>query len=425
MSSLKAIPISEPWLGAKERRLLDECVKTRWVSSQGRFVGEFEKAFANYCGVKYGVATTNGTSALHLALACLDIGPGDEVIVPTLSFIGTANPVTYCGAKPVFVDSLSEAWNLDPDAVEKAITRNTRAIIPVHLYGHPAHMDEILAIADRHGLYVIEDACEAHGAEYKHRKVGSLGDISCFSFYGNKIITTGEGGMLVTNDRAVAEKAMVLRDHGMSRKKKYWHPYLGFNYRMTNLQAALGVAQMERLEKVVERKRRNARLYTSLLKNVPSVTLPPEAPWAKHVYWLYTVLIEEGFKISRNRVMKELALRGIETRPVFYPISGMPPYRDGRKQRFSVAERISKRGLSLPSSPLLNKEDIRRICAIFRELADASCSLNEPLIEAPPHAAEIAKKRENNLEGLAAFNNGHGDLSMPIANSISDREIPV
>jgi perosamine synthetase len=399
MSTLKAIPISEPWLGTKERLLLDECVRTGWVSSQGRFVGEFEKAFASYCGVKYGVATSSGTSALHLALASLDIGPGDEVIVPTLSFIGTANPVTYCGAKPVFVDSLPDTWNLDPDAVKKVITRNTRAIMPVHLYGHPAHMDEILTIADRHGLSVIEDACEAHGSEYRGHKVGSLGDIACFSFYGNKIITTGEGGMLVTNDRAVAEKAIILRDHGMSRKKKYWHPYLGFNYRMTNLQAALGVAQMERLEKVVERKRRNARLYSSMLKDVPGITLPQESPWARHVYWLYTVLIDDGFKISRSRVMQELVLRGIETRPVFYPISSMPPYRNGRKQRFSVAERISKRGLSLPSSPLLDKEDIRRICAVFRELADASYALNKLHMESPGSV----KEDESNVKGIAFF----------------------
>jgi perosamine synthetase len=202
MPKLEPIPIAEPWLGSKERQLLSECVWTRCVSSQGRFVGEFENAFASYCGVKYGVTTSSGTAALHLALACLRIGTGDEVIVPTLSFIGTANPVICCGAKPVFVDSLPDTWNLDPTA-EKAITRNTRAIIAVHLYGHPAHMHEIRAIADRHGLHVIEDACEAHGWEYRGAKVGSRGNIGCFSFYGNKIITTGEGGMLVTNDRSV------------------------------------------------------------------------------------------------------------------------------------------------------------------------------------------------------------------------------
>jgi perosamine synthetase len=365
MPKFEQIPIAEPWLGNKERQLLSECVRTRWVSSQGRFVGEFENAFASYCGVKYGVATSSGTSALHLALACLDIGPGDEVIVPTLSFIGSANPVTYCGATPVFVDSVPDTWNLDPAAVEKAVTRRTRAIIAVHLYGYPAHMDEILKIAHQHGIPVVEDACEAHGGEYRGQKVGSLGTIGCFSFYANKIVTTGEGGMLVTNSGSIAENARLLRDHGMSRKRKYWHAHIGFNYRMTNLQAALGVAQMERIEQVIERKRRNAAIYNSLLKELPGMILPQEAPWAKHVYWLYTVLIEDRFKISKKRVIEKLALQGIETRPVFYPITSMPPYRNGRSQRFSVAETVSKKGLSLPSSPLLQEDSIQRICAIL------------------------------------------------------------
>jgi perosamine synthetase len=363
------IPIAEPWLGARERLLLRECAQSGWVSSKGRFVGEFERLFADYCGVKYGVSTSSGTSALHLALACLDIGPGDEVIVPTLSFIGTANPVTYCGASPVFVDSLSDTWNLDPKAVEKAVTAKTRAVIAVHLYGHAARMDELLTIAARHGLHVIEDACEAHGAEYKGAKLGSLGTIGCFSFYGNKIVTTGEGGMLVTNNRSIAERAQLLRDHGMSKQRRYWHAQIGFNYRMTNLQAALGVAQMERIERVVERKRSNARIYRSLLEGVRGITLPEEASWARHVYWLYTVLIEDRFRISRSRLIKELDLRGIETRPIFYPITNMPPYRNGRLQRFPVAEKISRQGLSLPSSPLLKPEGIRRVCDVIRKLA--------------------------------------------------------
>jgi perosamine synthetase len=348
---------------------LNECLKTRWVSSQGAFVGQFERAFAGYCGVKHGVATANGTAALHLALACLDVGPGDEVIVPTLSFIGTANPVRYCGATPVFVDSLPDTWNLDPAAVEKAVTGKTRAIIAVHLYGHPAHMDELRTIAGRHGLHLIEDACEAHGSEYRGAKAGSLGTIGCFSFYGNKIITTGEGGMLITDSDAIAGKARLLRDHAMSAKRKYWHTQIGYNYRMTNLQAALGVAQMERIERVLLRKRRHARLYGSLLREVPGVTVPRESPWAKHVYWLYTVLIEDRYKLSRNNLMEALALRGIETRPTFYPITRMPPYRNGN-DKFVVAERVSKRGLSLPSFPLLKEDQIRRICAIIGELAD-------------------------------------------------------
>jgi perosamine synthetase len=254
MAKTKHIPIAEPWLGAKERRLLDECARSGWVSSKGKFVDQFEKMFARYCGVKYGIATSSGTTALHLALACLGIGPGDEVIVPTLSFIATANVVTYCGAKPVFVDSLGDTWNLDPAAIEKAVTRRTRAIIVVHLFGHPAHMHEVCAIAAKHGLHVIEDACEAHGSEYRGARVGSLGTMGCFSFYGNKIITTGEGGMVVTDDESLADKARLLRDHGMSKTRKYWHAHVGFNYRMTNLQAALGVAQMERIKEVIDPK---------------------------------------------------------------------------------------------------------------------------------------------------------------------------
>ena len=369
MANNESIPIAEPWLGAQERRLIEECTRSRWVSSKGHFVGAFERVFADYCGVKYGVATSSGTAALHLALACLNIGPGDEVIVPTLSFIATANPVTYCGAKPIFVDSLPDTWNLDPVGVKKAVTRRTRAIIVVHLFGHPAHMDEIQAIADKYGLHVIEDACEAHGSEYRGIRVGSMGTIGCFSFYGNKIVTTGEGGMLVTDNVSLANNARVLKDHGMSTTRKYWHGRIGFNYRMTNLQAALGVAQMERIDRVIDRKRRNARLYNAMLADIPGIKLPQESQWARHVYWLYTVLIEDRYKGSRKQIVETLANRGIETRPVFYPISRMPPYRNGNNRQFPVAEKVSRTGLSLPSSPLLKHETIREICAILRNLA--------------------------------------------------------
>jgi perosamine synthetase len=303
--------------------------------------------------------------------------------VPTLSFIGSVNPVTYCGATPVFVDSVRDTWNLDPAAVERAVTRRTRAIIAVHLYGHPAHMEEILTIARRHGIRVIEDACEAHGGEYRGQKVGGLGTVGCFSFYANKIVTTGEGGMLVTNSRSIAENARLLRDHGMSRKRKYWHARIGFNYRMTNLQAALGVAQMKHIDQVIERKRRNAAIYHSLLKELPGLTLPQEAPWARHVYWLYTVLVEDRFKVSRKRIINEMALQGIETRPVFYPITSMPPYRSRRNQSFAVAERIAKKGLSLPSSPLLNRETIQEICSVIRQLSNGSGTLRRLPVREP------------------------------------------
>jgi perosamine synthetase len=229
-------------------------------------------------------------------------------------------------------------------------------------------MDEILAIANRWGLPVIEDCCEAHGAEYRGRKVGSLGTIGCFSFYGNKIITTGEGGMLVTDNAAVAEKARILANHGMSKRKKYWHPRIGFNYRMTNLQAALGVAQMERIDRIIDRKRKKAQLYNSLLEGLPGIIAPPEAPWARSVYWFYTILINDKFQVPRDAIIRELVRRGIEARPVFYPITNMPPYRKGKNQRFPVAEEISKHGISLPSSPALKAGHIRRICKVIREL---------------------------------------------------------
>jgi perosamine synthetase len=375
MSKLDAIPLAQPWLGKKERQLVNQCVKDGWVSSSGKFVAEFEKLFADYCGVKYGVATANGTTALHLALAALDIGSGDEVIVPTLSFIASANVVAYTGAKVVFVDSDTGSWNLSPAAVEAAITKRTRAIIPVHLYGYPAEMDKILAIARQHGIAVVEDACEAHGAEFRGRRVGSLGTVGCFSFYGNKIVTTGEGGMLVTDNRSVAEKARMLRDHGMSQKKKYWHPRIGFNYRMTNLQAALGVAQMERIERIIQLKARNQQLYRSLLLGAPGVSFPPEAPWAKSVYWLHTIIIDKSRStVSRALIIRELLKCGIDARPVFRPIHRMPPYRDGAQRRFPAAERLSRSGLSLPSSPLLKPEQIRRIAAIIKALAAAGGS---------------------------------------------------
>ena len=241
-------PVAEPRFGDAELRYVSECVLTGWVSSAGKFVKKFEDLFAAFCGTKFAVTTTNGTTALHLSMLALGIGPGDEVIVPSLTFISTANAVTFTGAKPVFIDSEPYTWNIDPVGIEKAITSRTKAIIPVHLYGHPADMDPILEIANKYGLAVVEDAAEAHGALYKDKKVGSLGKIGMFSFFGNKIITTGEGGMIVTDDQKLAEKLRILRDHGMDPNKKYWHDRLGFNYRMTNLQAAIGVAQVKKLK---------------------------------------------------------------------------------------------------------------------------------------------------------------------------------
>lgn len=360
-------PVAEPKFGDAELRYVNECILTGWVSSAGKFVTKFEEQFAKFCGTKYGISSSSGTTALHLSLLALGIGPGDEVIVPSFTFISTANAVTFTGAKPVFVDSEPSTWNIDPLKIKKAVTAKTKAIIPVHVYGHPANMDHILDIAREYNLAVVEDAAEAHGALYKGKKVGSFGDMGMFSFYGNKIITTGEGGMIVTDNEELAEKMRVLRDHGMDPKRRYWHSVLGYNYRMTNIQAALGVGQMERIDQIVEQKRRNAALYAKDLQNIPGITLPPEATWTKNIYWLYSILIdEEEFGMSSKELGEQLRKRGIETRPLFPPVHQQPIY--DTKQSLPVAERLSHCGLSLPSSVNLNGDEIEKITGEIRDI---------------------------------------------------------
>lgn len=361
------IPVAEPVLSGNELAYVTDCIRSGWVSSIGEYVTRFESDFARFCSAKHGIATSNGTTALHLALVVLGIGPGDQVIVPTLTFIATANAVAYTGATPIFADSEPNTWNLDPNDVARKITSHTRAIIPVHIYGHPADMDAINAIASQHRLAVVEDAAEAHGAEYKGQRVGALGRIAAFSFYGNKIITTGEGGMLTTDDDGLAEKAYWLRDHGMSPTRRYWHPVIGYNYRLTNLQAALGVAQMERVEEFIARKRALAALYSELLKDTPGLSLPPEEPWAKSVYWMFSVLVGDDFGVARDELMARLKAQGIDSRPFFNPIHIMPPYATG--QTLPVAERLARQGINLPSSTALTDDDVRRVCRAIREMA--------------------------------------------------------
>jgi len=363
------IPIAEPCLGKEELKNVIEAVKSGWISSKGKFITEFENKFSKYCGVKYGVATSNGTAALHLALVALGIKNGDEVIVPTLSFVAVANAVTYCGATPIFVDSHSEYWCMDPEKIEEKITRKTKAIIPVHLYGHPCDMDAIIDIARDNNLYVIEDAAESHGAEYKGKKVGGFGDVACFSFYGNKVITTGEGGMCLTNDEELVEKLKILRDHGMDPNKKYWHNVIGFNYRMTNLQAAIGVAQIKKLDKFVKIKRRIAKIYKKGLGELEEknlIKLHPEMKWAKCTYWIFSLLIENEFGITRDELIKKFEKEKIETRPFFYPLHTLPPYK--RNADYPVAEDLSRRGINLPSSIKLD-EELMRILKIIKNLA--------------------------------------------------------
>ena len=369
----RMIPVCEPSIGKDELKNVTNCIETNWISSIGKYIKEFEEKFSKYCNAKHGITTNSGTTALHLALISLDIGGGDEVILPTLTMVATADAVVYTGAKPVFVDSEPKTWNIDVKKIEEKINDKTKAIIPVHIYGHPVDMDAILEIAKKYNLYVIEDAAEAHGAEYKGKKVGCLGDIGCFSFYANKIITTGEGGMIVTNDDEIAEKARLLKDLAHSKEKRFLHNFIGFNYRMTNLQAAVGVAQLEKIEKFVRMRRNNAMLYNSLLGNIKGITLPVEEEWAKNVYWMYSILIEDDFGIDRDELRIQLKKNGIETRTFFIPMHQQPIF---KKMGLSegncpVADELSRKGLYLPSSSSLTEKDIRFVCQNIKKIKES------------------------------------------------------
>ncbi len=355
----RIIPVCEPVLDGNEAAYVARAVSSGWISSAGKFIPEFEEKFAAFCGTKYAVACTSGTTALHLAFATLGIGPGDEVIVPTFTMIATANAVRYAGGTPVFVDSEPETGNLDPGQVERAITPRTKAVVPIHTYGHPADMERLLAICDKHGLYLVEDAAEAHGAEWKGRRAGSIGDVGCFSFYANKIITTGEGGMLVTDNPDVARIARNLRDHAFSEERHFWHKFTGYNYRMTNLQAAVGVAQMERIDSFVEARRRNAARYTAGLAGLPGLSTPVEKPGFKNVFWMYGIRLDEkAFGLGRDGLRRELAERGIETRTFFIPMHLQPIFHDPSGPSYPVAEDLCRRGMYLPSASSLTTSDV-------------------------------------------------------------------
>jgi perosamine synthetase len=364
----RIIPVCEPTLGGNEIEYVLDCLETNWISSAGKYIPLFEELFARKCDAAHGVACMNGTVALHLALATLGIGPGDEVIIPTFTMIATANAVSYTGARPVLIDSEMQTWNMDVSQLADKITQRTKAIMPMHTYGHPVDMDPLLELADKHGLYVAEDAAEAHGAAYKGRKTGSLGHAGCFSFYANKIITTGEGGMVTTNDAEIARLARNLRDHAFSHERHFWHKYRGYNYRMTNLQAAIGLAQTERFEEFVQARRDHARQYNALLKDVSGLVTPPEAEWATNVYWMYSILLQDEFGISRDELRTRLARRGIETRTFFIPIHLQPIYYEAHKgERYPVSEELCKRGLYLPSASSLTPEEIVFICEAVKD----------------------------------------------------------
>ena len=360
----KMIPVYEPYLKGKELEYASDAIRSGWVSSIGEYIKKFEKDFSGYCGVKDGASCSNGTTALHLALKAFGVKEGDEVIVPNVTFIATANAVRYCNAKPVFVD-IDESWCIDPEKIREKITKKTRGIIPVHLYGMPADMDPIRELAGKHSLFVLEDCAEAHGARYRGKRVGSLGDASVFSFYGNKVITTGEGGMVLSGNKELIEEVKVLRDHGMNPKKRYWHDKIGYNYRMTNVQAAIGVAQLENIGKILSLKKKLVETYDSILRGNPKISLQPEIVGREKVCWIYTALINANSG-KRDSVIEKLGEKSVDSRPFFYPINELPPHRT--RETFPKSKDISSRGISLPSSPSLTRGEIKEVCEKLEEL---------------------------------------------------------
>ncbi|NMC29329.1 MAG: DegT/DnrJ/EryC1/StrS family aminotransferase [Pelolinea sp.] len=358
----RRISIAAPVFCGNEKKYVNDCLDTTWVSSIGKYVDEFEYKFAEFCQVKHAISCSNGTVALHLAMLAYDIKPGDEVIVPTFTYVATANCVKYCGATPIFVDSDPETWNINPKLIEKVISPKTKGIIVVHIYGHPVDMDPIIKIAKKHHLFLVEDAAEAHGAEYKGKKVGSVGDIGTFSFFGNKIITTGEGGMVTTNDNNLARLIRQMKGQGVDPNQRYWFPMVGYNYRMTNIEAAIGLAQLEKIEWHTKQRQRIANHYKQRLSVDPRLIIQPQMSYAKNSYWMISVLLSNDMP-ERSIVMNRMDQKGIETRPFFYPMHVLPMYKENQLQSsFPVANSIYLRGLNLPSSGSLSNEELDYIC---------------------------------------------------------------
>ena len=366
------IPVSQPFLGKEETEYVLSALVDGAISGlYGQYITKFEEDFSHYSGCSYGIAANSGTSALHLALASLGIGNKDEVLVSSFTNMATFFAVLYQGAKPIPIDIEAATWNINPALVEERISEKTKAILVVHIYGHPVDIDPILRIAQNHGLYVVEDAAEAHGASYKGQKVGSLGDIGCFSFYANKIITTGEGGMVITNDVKIANKARSLKGLAFGANNKFMHEDIGFGYRMTNIQAAIGCAQLKKIEKIIDKKRRVAHYYDDNLRDVPGLQLPVEKPYARNVYWMYHMVLHEEFGLPREVVMRKLKERGIETRQAFIPYNMQEIFVQRgwvRGDECPVANYVAKNGFYIPSSPSLNSEQLEYVVDTIKKI---------------------------------------------------------
>ena len=400
------IPVSEPLIGEKEIKYVNECLRTGWISSAGRFIEEFEEKWAAYCGMKYGIAMSNGTAALQAAFGCIGLQPGDKVIMPTFTIISCAQAVLYNGGIPILVDSDPRTWCMDVHEVKIKVENEIekgdgklKAIMPVHIYGHPVDMDPILELAEKYNLKIIEDAAEVHGAEYltgratanpQWKKCGSLGHISVFSFYANKLITTGEGGMLLTNDAACADKARSLRNLCFQSHHRFYHTELGHNFRLTNLQAAIGLGQLERIEEIIARKRRMGKAYTEQLQGITGLQLPVEESWAKQIYWMYGIVLNENTGLDAVQFAEKLKEKGLETRPFFLGMHEQPAFQTpsllspnlpslGRRDRgralftgesYPVAERIARQGLYIPSGLTLTEEQLDQVSLVVKAVLD-------------------------------------------------------
>ena len=396
----KMIPVNEPLLAKNTIKYVSQCIETGWISSSGEFIRRFEQDFSRFLKVKHAITTTSGTTALHLALISAGLEPEDAVFIPDLTMIAVPYAVLYTGASPIPIDVDPETYNINPIEIQKYLTsqcryepkqkaffdKNTnkkiKAILPVHLYGHPCEMDAIKAIAEKYGLLIIEDAAEAHGAMFfkegdkekgKGMYTGAIGDVGCFSFYANKIITTGEGGMVVTNSDKIAAKARLFKDLAHSPEKRFLHTDLAFNYRMTNLQAAVGAAQMEEIDAFISKKRSMAQAYSSGLQNVQGLTLPTEKKWARSVYWMYTLLIQEDFGLSREEVMRILKERGVDTRSFFVPVHKQPVFQKNKEKSpsllsFPVSTQLANKGLYLPSGLAITPSQIQEVCQTIKDI---------------------------------------------------------
>ena len=366
----KRIPVASADLGGNEEKYVVDAVRSSWISSTGEYVRRFEREFAAMCGTRTAIGVCNGTVALHLALLALDVRPGDEVLVPSLTYIATANAVRYVGAEPVFVDVDPKTWCIDPGKLEDAITRRTRGVIPVHLYGHPADMDAINHIAAVHGLWVVEDAAEAHMARYKGKPAGSLAAMATFSFYGNKILTCGEGGCITLSDPHLELRTRTLRGQGMDPERRYYFPVTGYNFRLTNMACAVLCAQMERAERILARRREIFSTYRRLLDGIPGVGFQPVAPWAEPAPWLFCITIDgKEYGKSRDALMAHMDAKGVETRPFFLSLHRLPPFREESRRRgegLPVTDRLSAEGISLPTFHAIADPDLERIAEIIR-----------------------------------------------------------